>query len=648
MNSLQYEVFSDKIRGGWFGKCLGGSAGAPVEGVKCVENIAGFREIIDVNLPNDDLDIQLLWIELLQKKGPYFGIEDMAAIWKDKCGYFFSEYGYFMKNYNRGILPPYSGSFNNSFFKEGMGCPIRSEVWGMSFPGAPDRAVEFARMDGQLDHADNSVWAEMYLAAVESMAFFETDLPELLIKARRYIPVDSKLSMCLEKVHEDHAAGLPWSETAKNIRNKFGHPDFTNSVQNMGFIVLALLYGEGDMEKTVNLALFCGDDTDCTCASAASILGIIKGYKAMPEDLRDMVKDSFVIGIAVERKDNTLTALTEDTLRIAWGIARDTAYNSDFRLENVPEDVQPFGWAVPVPEVSITVDYPEKPAIGREDSTTVVLTVCNPLAVPLAGTLELRADNPDIVWDVPKETLWLAPGTSCTLARTASTGELIRMPQTNLCQAVIRDNTEKEVVIRSFGLAGAWLFRVYGPFCDQMRSILDYTLPPCHGEGCNLPTLEAMVNNEVLLDKGYLNEEALIAGQKCPENEVYVSGFLNACEDFIPLDDHIHMEGQLCCYLETWVYFPEETEAWLVIGHNDGYRLYVNDQLVIEKDEIRYWTPYNSVARLTFAKGENHILIKALKRTEHYRFSIGLRTSRPNRYHHSCPWHTDLVYGLSE
>lgn len=649
MYTIPFSTYADKVRGCWFGKCLGGSAGAPVEGFKKVEGVSSFREIIDVTLPNDDLDIQLLWVELLQKKGPYFGREELAKMWEEKCTYFFSEYGYFMKNYKRGILPPLSGEFNNPFFKEGEGCPIRSEIWGVVFPGNPDRAAEYAQMDAQLDHAANSEWAEMFLAAAESMAFFENDVAKLIEDAMVYVPADSKLARCVRLVQACHAKGMPWKMTAQQVRNQFGHPDFTNSIQNMGFVVLSLLYGEGDMEKTVDICLLCGADTDCTAATAGSIIGIIHGYAAMPEDLKEMVADSFVMGVPVEREDNSLTSLTADTVRVGLSIATKTAYNPAVSFADVPADQPVYDWTAPIPAVSIAVEYADKPAIGREDATTVTLTVSNPLDQAVSGVLTLSSDNADIVWDVPSEAVSLAAGESVTLTRTATTGAITYIPQTNITTATLADAAGNTLATRGFGLAGAWLFRVYGPFCEQMESIDDPALPLCHGEGCDLPTLEAMVNNEVFLKKAYLNERALLRGEGVSgEDAVYDAGYLNAYEDFIPLDDLIGMEGQHCCYLETSVYFPEETEAWFVIGHNDGYRLYVNGQKIIEKDEIRYWTPYNSAARLTFKKGENRILIKALKRTEHYRFSIGIRTSRPGRYYHSCPWHTDLAYGIRE
>lgn len=52
-------VYYDKVYGGWLGKCLGGAAGAPVEGIKKLIPCEDFREMIRPDLPNDDLDLQL-------------------------------------------------------------------------------------------------------------------------------------------------------------------------------------------------------------------------------------------------------------------------------------------------------------------------------------------------------------------------------------------------------------------------------------------------------------------------------------------------------------------------------------------------------------------------------------------------------------
>ena len=245
MRSIEYSRFLDKVHGCWYGKCLGGAAGAPVEGLKKLLDVNDFEEIFNPDLPNDDLDMQLLWLDVLEEKGTIITSCDLADAWVKKCWYPFSEYGYFLKNYMRGVKPPYSGIINNSFFKEGMGCPIRSEIWGIIAAGNSKLATEYAYLDGTLDHADNSVWAEQFLAAAEAEAFFENDVPTLLKKAIAFIPVDSKLKKAIELVFDCYGHGLEWKAVRQEVLNKYSHPDFTNVVQNLAFVVLALLYGHG-------------------------------------------------------------------------------------------------------------------------------------------------------------------------------------------------------------------------------------------------------------------------------------------------------------------------------------------------------------------------------------------------------------------
>ena len=255
MKKIGYKEFINKVHGCWYGKCLGGAAGAPVEGIKKINNINDFTEVFNPDLPNDDLDIQLLWLWVLENKGTIISSDDLADAWMKKCKYAMSEYGYFTKNYMRGIKPPYTGIINNSFFCEGMGCPIRSEIWGIISAGNPELAAEYAYMDATLDHSENSVYAEQFLAAVEAMAFFEDDIHMLIKNGMKYFERNSRLNNCFNIVLDIYDRGGSWKEAREEVLNRFGHPDFTNSIQNLGFIVISLLWGEGDMRNTVNLVM---------------------------------------------------------------------------------------------------------------------------------------------------------------------------------------------------------------------------------------------------------------------------------------------------------------------------------------------------------------------------------------------------------
>lgn len=366
MINMNYEKFLDKVHGCWYGKCLGGAAGAPFEGLKKFIDINDFSEVFNPDLPNDDLDIQLLWLDVLEEKGYNLTSCDLADAWIEKCWYPFSEYGYFMKNYMRGIKPPYTGIINNRFFKEGMGCAIRSEIWGILCAGKPELAKKYAYIDACLDHADNSVYAEQFLACVEAMAFYESDILTIIKKGMEFIPSDSKLYHVLSYIIEKYMNGEDWILVRQSMLNKFGHPDFTNIIQNMGIILIALLYGQGDMRDTINIALKSGFDADCTCASAASIVGIIKGYKGLG-DLGSLINDYFVCGIDVERPSDSIYQLSKDTAQLAIKMPENASPLMDqFTQEGLEEaikSIQHVKWDVFGPyyeqlDLPMNPDYP--------------------------------------------------------------------------------------------------------------------------------------------------------------------------------------------------------------------------------------------------------------------------------------------------
>lgn len=513
---MEYEKFLDKVHGCWYGKCLGGAAGAPFEGVKKLIDVEDFSKVFNPDLPNDDLDIQLLWVDVLENKGYNITSCDLADAWIEKCWYPFSEYGYFMKNYMRGIKPPYSGLVNNRFFKEGMGCAIRSEIWGILCAGKPELAVKYAYLDACLDHGDNSVYAEQFMAAVEAMAFCESDIETLVEKGMEFIPSDSKLHRAFSYILQQYRKGEDWVKVRHSVLCRFGHPDFTNIVQNLSFVLISLLYGKGDMAETINISLKCGFDTDCTCASAAAIVGIITGYEGLGQ-LTELIKDYFVCGVDVERPSDSIYQLAKDTAKLA--------------LE-MPE------------KVDLHLEYPTEEGLAES----------------------LKAINP-VKWNV------------------------------------------------------------YGPYFDQLDQPINPDYPSPHAEGCVLPDIVCMVNNEAFLEKEYEKGE--------------LACVIDAYEDYIEFDKHITMEGQYACLAETVIVSPKAQRVWAIVGNNDGFSLTVNGEKILEKDEIRLWTPYNNFCFVDLKEGENKVSLKLLKRTKTLDFSIGFRIYNGNHWHRS-KWYTDL------
>jgi len=92
----------------------------------------------------------------------------------------------------------------------------------------------------------------------------------------------------------------------------------------------------------------------------------------------------------------------------------------------------------------------------------------------------------------------------------------------------------------------------------------------------------------------------------------------------------IGLQGAYCIYCARTVISPVEREAFFVVGNNDGFRIYLNGEKVMEADEQIWWAPFNHVCRVRLRKGENTILVKLLKRGDRLDFSFGIREYTPD------------------
>ena len=59
---------------------------------------------------------------------------------------------------------------------------------------------------------------------------------------------------------------------------------------NAAYVLMGILYGEGDFEKSVTIALRCGQDNDCNASTVGGFLGVMYGYEAIPEKYKNGLK----------------------------------------------------------------------------------------------------------------------------------------------------------------------------------------------------------------------------------------------------------------------------------------------------------------------------------------------------------------------
>ncbi|MBQ7390894.1 MAG: ADP-ribosylglycohydrolase family protein [Clostridia bacterium] len=320
MLKLNKAEYLDKLHACWIGKNVGGTIGAPYESTHDLLDVQGFSSKSGEPLPNDDLDLQLVWLAAMEQVGAA-GLDTncLANYWLDCLPPYWNEYGICKTNLRLGLLPPMSGEVDNDRWKNSNGAWIRSEIWASLAPGLPAIAVKYAVADGMVDHGlSEGTQAEVFTATLQSLAYLERDIRKLIESALSNIPESGMVARTVRLVMDCYDRGLDYREARKQVVDFNSSLGWFQAPGNIGFVIIGLLYGEGDFKKSVLYALNCGDDTDCTAATVGATLGIIGGVSAIPKDWRDYVGDSIVtISISGMYKHMIPKTCTELTERVA-------------------------------------------------------------------------------------------------------------------------------------------------------------------------------------------------------------------------------------------------------------------------------------------------------------------------------------------
>lgn len=300
---MDKKEYLDRVNGCWLGKNIGGTLGMPMEWERSKNDVTYYtHDITGEPLPNDDLDIQILWLLALEEHGVDIDAKKLGEFFNEYMIFTHAEYGTAKANLRAGLQPPISGSFNNCF-KDSCGSYIRSDIWACLYPGYPEFAAKYALEDAMVDHGDGEgVYAEVFVAAMESAAFYITDIRELISIGLSYIPEDCAVSKAIRDAVRTHDSGMSMEETREYImKNYIGHIEWHaisdedeakgysegkmgwDVPSNIMIIIYGLLFGEGDAEKSMCIAVNYGEDTDCTAGTIAALYGIMHGTGVFSE-----------------------------------------------------------------------------------------------------------------------------------------------------------------------------------------------------------------------------------------------------------------------------------------------------------------------------------------------------------------------------
>jgi ADP-ribosylglycohydrolase len=436
----------DRIYACWIGKAAGATLGLPFKGHQDIGAAAFYTDPKAGAMPAlESLDPQILSLKVLEDGTGRTESRLLAVYWLKHLLVEKNEYGPALSNIRVGLLPPLSGEFNNAAWKDSNAGWCRTEIWACVAPGCPALAATLAREDASIDHGSGEgTLAAIFLAAVESAAFVEPDRDRLLALGLQVIPDTCGVAAGVRAAIESHKAGKEWKLARDEVIQATAKTGWQQSPRDVGFMVLAWLYGDGDFGKSVTLAANAGDCTDGQAGAVGALLGIIGGTKAIPAKWRDPLGEKIttvaLAGVAApatlkEMADRTIAAARKTLQRegspVMIGAGPADLAGAGEILAAAPAAVRALYQIPPKqvvwsePDLRVLFDYQADPILSPDKPFQTKVTVENlsKAALPLG----VRLDRLPRSWQAacnPAAAPPLAPGASATMTVTFVAGEV--------------------------------------------------------------------------------------------------------------------------------------------------------------------------------------------------------------------------------
>lgn len=247
-------------------------------------------------------------------------IEERTILWWGGLGNSTEHTAYLrLKN---GVPAPRSGcmELNTKVVAEQIGAQIFIDGWAMLCPGQPELAADLARRAASVSHDGEAVFGAQVIAAIEAAAFVEKDLDKLLDTAVALIPEDSTIYRLIADLRALRNTESDWQKARQFVEDNYGYDRYgggVHMVPNHALIVLALLWGDDNFQKSLMIVNTAGWDTDCNSGNVGCILGIKNGLAGIEDgpDFRGPVADQLFLPTA--EGGSAITDAVRQTISIA-------------------------------------------------------------------------------------------------------------------------------------------------------------------------------------------------------------------------------------------------------------------------------------------------------------------------------------------
>lgn len=301
---------------------IGVSFGAPTEFRSQQKIIEGplpewNRARVRNALNQDDLYVDMTLAQVLDERGLDATTEDIGTFFRDVRYRLWHANLVARRNLKRGVPALESGTPKYNAHANDIDFQIEADFIGLMAPGLLKTSNDYAYRFGRVMNHGDGILGGAFVSAMYAAAYFESDPRKLVEIGLAALPAQSEYAKLIADVLKWHKEKPDdWKWNWQQIQDNWDKdepcpsgallPFNIDAKLNGAYIALGLLYGKGDMGETLDISTRAGQDSDCNPASAAGILGVVLGYKAIPDVWKEGIDE-----IADEKFAYTVYSLNE-------------------------------------------------------------------------------------------------------------------------------------------------------------------------------------------------------------------------------------------------------------------------------------------------------------------------------------------------
>jgi ADP-ribosylglycohydrolase len=306
--TLSDKQVRDKVAGGWYGAVIGGGWGAPTE-FRYLGRTIPARKVPAWNPrqvnhytyrgESDETYVEIPFLDATLKAGSDAGYPQWGAALAASDFELFFANERARKNLRAGIPAPLSGNPAHNHNAYDIDFQIESDWIGLAAPAQVGAATDLAWRLGHVTNYGDGVYGGVMIAAMHAAAFDAAGVREIVAAGRDAVPAGTTYRAMIDDVlrwHRRHPRD--WKKSWRRLERRWNaHRAYAKRTRtrsefnidaklNGGYVLLGLLYGQGNFARTIRIAMRAGQDSDCNPSSVASILGTWRGRSGIPPRFR--------------------------------------------------------------------------------------------------------------------------------------------------------------------------------------------------------------------------------------------------------------------------------------------------------------------------------------------------------------------------